>query len=323
MDTYIRGAREPSPVTSREYELSSIVDLRHLVALTKNYIRTYGEELTDNRMHKLVIDLLMGAMSNTRCTDSHRWIGKYFNEGSEFLDLFEQQVFDTLAFAMPLWREYDVDALHISMEDNPSSIFIGFKNMFENVNRLLLPTTNEDDSFLSRLQTSLFEQDFVIDFGRSMIHQVHETELMNLANGRITWAYLIEECLRINLELKRANTFIPDQISLDAIYRLVDFDELRTRFENSDRMDRLLTVSDATVAENMFDGIIQDLVTLIARIIHGNSDTLDFIYDQMLTRLNLMNYRGGFTINCTSFTWIGGAGLGRFTAYSSFIPQGR
>lgn len=314
MEAYIRRTGDVGSEQSEAYELSYLLDLRHLGDLTKSYLAVYGEELTDEKLHTLVIDLIYGFMTNVRCSHSHRWMGKFFNEGMEFIELFEKETSKALSSAINIWREYEPESIHIQIDKHLASTFIGFKRMIPNVNRTLLPTQNGLDTYIGQRIVPLFEQDVVMDFSNSMTYQVCEQELMALASGRITWAYLIEECMRINGELRKA-LYNPSQISVETVIEHIDIDELRTRFENSEVMERCLLIHDVRASDDILDNIVIDLAGLIARILHSNTEIMAVITDQLFLRLQASGYAGRVSFHCISFEWLNRAGVAKFGAF--------
>lgn len=296
------------------YEFSYLLDLRHLADLTKSYLAVYGEELTDEKLNILIIDLLYGLMTDLRFSHSHRWMRKFFQEGSEFIEHFEKEAAITLSSVINIWRDFEPECIHILIEQHISCTFIGFKPMLPNVNRTLLPTHNGMDTYIAQSVQTLFEQEVILDFSNSMAHEVCEQELISMANGRLTWAFLIEECLRVNSDITKRG-YHPVQMVAENIIEFLDIDELRARYENSAIMNRCLLVDDITVAEATFDNIIIDLAGLIARILYSNSEILSMIHSQLFQRLNASGYQGRVAFHCVGFSWLNRAGIAKFGAY--------
>ena len=314
MEAYIGGARAIGSQFTESYERSYLLDLRHLGDLTKNYLAVYGEELTEVKLNKLVVDLFYGTLTGSRCTANHRWMGKFFLEGHEFIEMFEKEAGKVMSSVLTNWRDYEPESAHIVVEEYLSSTFVGFRNMLPNVNRTLLPTQNGLDTYIAERVQTLFEQEIVLDFSNSMAHEVCEQELMSMANGRLTWAYLIEECMRVNNEMRKTGIH-PAQMVAENIIEFLDIDELRTRYENSPIMTRCLLVDDVSIAEAVFDRVIVDLAGLIARILYSNSEILSIIHSQLIGRLEATGYRGLVSFHCTGFTWLNRAGIAKFGAY--------
>ena len=65
METISRGTGGDCNELQRRYELSVYLDIRHLGSLCTTYLKIYGEELTDYKLHRLVADLLLGVFSQT------------------------------------------------------------------------------------------------------------------------------------------------------------------------------------------------------------------------------------------------------------------
>lgn len=314
MEAYIRRTGAVGSQQSETYEFSYLLDLRHLAAFAKNYLAVYGEELTDEKLNVLIIDLIYGLMTDLRFSQSHRWIRKFFQEGAEFIEHFEKETAIALSSVIPNWRDFEPECIHILIEQHISCTFIGFKPMLPNVNHTLLPTHNGMDTYIAQNVQALFEQEVILDFSNSMAHEVCEQELISMANGRLTWAFLIEECLRVNADITKRG-FHPIQMVAENIIEFLDVDELRARYENSPIMNRCLLVDDISVAEATFDNIIIDLAGLIARILYSNSEILTVIHSQLFQRLNASGHQGLVAFHCVGFQWMNRAGIAKFGAY--------
>lgn len=303
METVLRRTRGISAPVADEYELSVYLDLRHLGSLCDTYIRGYGEELPEEKLNRLVADLLLGVFSNTACSNGHRWLGRFFADGFFFIQKFEEEAKKTLRFAIPLWREYEPESVEVTIEHNLASTFIGFRNMFEGVNTNTLVGFSDDDAYISKRLDKIFDQDVIIDFRNNTIHQIYQEEITSIGSGRVTWAYLIEESMRINQEVLRRNP--STRFGTEELMEFIDVDEMRSRFESSDLMSRLLIISDAMVAESVFDNMVVDLAGIISRILISNSATLTMVVDQLTKRAEMMGITGTVTIHCTDFSWMG------------------
>lgn len=314
MEANLGRTRNLGSGIAETYEISCVLDLRHLADLTKNYLAVYGEELSDYKLNKLVIDLLYGLLTKCHSTDNHRWMRKFFNEGLEFIELFEKEASITLSSNFPLWREYESNEIHLTVENNLSSTFLGFKTMFPNVNRKLMTTHNGMDSYVNQRMNALFEQEVLLDFSNTMAYAVCEQELRLLSHGRITWAYLIEESTRLSMIMRNQGIY-PSKMSGSMLASLLDKEELKARFENSDTMNRLVTTEDVVAADRIFENIQLDLADLISRILFSNCETLTMIADQLFNRAKAMGYEGMVSFHCFEFQWLNRAGIAKFGAY--------
>lgn len=186
--------------------------------------------------------------------------------------------------------------------------------MFPNVNCALLPTHNGLDREVAETVQTLFEQEVILDFSNSMSDEVYEHELSNLARSRITWAYLIEECWRVNSEIRKVDLY-PAQMVREKIIDFLDVEELSLRYRSSPIMKRCLLSDDISMVEQEFDKIIVTLTSLIARIVHGNSETLNTISSQLMKRLKESGCRDLVSFHCIGFRWVGRVGVVKFGAY--------
>lgn len=187
--------------------------------------------------------------------------------------------------------------------------------MFENVNQNTLTPFSLDDQAITRRMTPVFEQEVIIDFRNNMHHQIQEVEIQSIGSGHVTWAYLVEESMRINLELLQRN-HLATTMDVDSVVALLDVDEMRSRFERTELMTRLITVADAYAADTVFDNMLLDLAGIISRIVYSNSDTLRMITDQLTMRAGAMGISGTVSIHCTNFQWLGQAAVVRFGVFT-------
>ena len=317
MGTYIRRTGSFNTGTGEDYEVFAVVDLRHLVSLTKSYISSYGEELTDLKMNNLIIDLLHATFTSYQSSDSHRWLRSFFNEGSEFIELFEKEASSTLNLVIPNWRDFEAECVHLVIEESISSTFIGFRKMFPNCNRNLLELSNDSDRFPLNKMKMIFEQEVLLDFSNSMSHTVDEAELDALSNGRISWAYLIEEITRISGIIRERNIFA-SQITVDTIVGLLDVTELTSRFENGDLYNRLILVEDSYACGILFDELLIDLAGLIARILYSNNEILNYIADQLALRARAHGYFANVSFHCVEVKWMNKAAIAKFGAFEVY-----
>lgn len=308
METGIGRAGRSGIVGESEYELSALINIQHLGSLCDVYFKSYGCEVSDQKLWRCVVDLIHCTVSGTRGSDSHRWICANFNEGIEFIERFEKETLQVLCYAIPLWREYDPAAFIVSVESTLASTFIGFRKMFKDCNRTILDQILEEDrSILKRIEP-IFEQDFVIDLTRTTYHHVDEQELSLLDECKVSWAYLIEECIRINSELRNqypeAIRYTPDDVC-----RLIDVDELRQRFNTTSMCSRIELISDCYAADMRFDNLVVEFANIISRVIDFNSQLFVMIVDQLWTRAALMGLQGMSTFHCIDFAWMNKAAV--------------
>lgn len=315
METISRGTGGDCNELQRRYELSVYLDIRHLGSLCTTYLKIYGEELVDYKLHRLVADLLLGVFSQSTSSQSHRWISTHFPDGFFFIQRFEEEARKTLQLSLPLWREYEPESVELTIEHNLASTFIGFRHMFENVNQNTLTPFSLDDQAITRRMTPVFEQEVIIDFRNNMQHQIQEVEIQSIGSGHVTWAYLVEESMRINLELLQRN-HLATTMDVDSVVALLDVNEMRSRFERTELMTRLITVADAYAADTVFDNMLLDLAGIISRIVYSNSDTLRMITDQLTMRASAMGINGTVSIHCTNFQWLGQAAVVRFGVFT-------
>lgn len=313
METWERRARGTGISVPIEYELSALINIAHLGSLCDIYFKSYGVDLDDRKLWKRLVDLFHCTVAGTRASDTHRWLSVYFNEGLEFIDRFEQETRMVLSHTLPLWREYDPETFVISIEHHLASTFIGFRKMFPNCSKNTLKAISDDDRAVLNKLTPTFKQDFVIDLSKAMPYGIDDQELLSLNNCQITWAYLIEECMRVNYEIVTKNphcTEITDEMIADHL----DVNELSMRFSKSSLSDRLMTVEDERAANTVFDMIVVELAGIIERILYWNSPLFTMMADQLLNRA-MLSGQGGYVYYCVNLEWMNKSAIVTFAGF--------
>ncbi len=69
-----KRTRNIGPQCHETYEFSHLINLDSLGVLFKRYISSYGEELSEERLNRAVLDLITGLLSSYRGTSTHRWL---------------------------------------------------------------------------------------------------------------------------------------------------------------------------------------------------------------------------------------------------------
>lgn len=314
MEAYARRTRNIGPQCHETYEFSHLINLDSLGVLFKRYISSYGEELSEERLNRAVLDLITGLLSSYRGTSTHRWLTRNFNEGFEFIELFEKEAGLLLGKFIPNWRDIESEAFHISIPDHLANTFIGVKPMLPNVNVGFLNTVNQDDTFIGNHLHPLFDTQFLLDFSKNMVTDINEVELQALSHCSITWAYLVEECMRISVELSKKGTN-PATITESLVVQYLDHEELQTRLNSSKIPDRILLIEDGYSLDRITEKFASNFASIVARVIYGNINLLCQIYEQITLQIRMMNYHGHYTIHCTNFEWFNRVGRVTFTAF--------
>lgn len=324
METIQGRTRGVSDAGESKYEFLALTDLTGLGSLSVRYLQSWGEDLSEEKLRRFVADLLYDYMTENHTSQSYRWVTRRYENGFDFIQRFEDEALLQLRTALPLWREYRPEDLVISIESHLGSSTIGYKEMLPGITKTVLSDINQDDKVMLMHLKPIAKQEFIIDFSKTMSHEISEPEFRMLNSGKITWAYLIEECIRINLQIdNRGLTNIGGEKIFDLVVSYVDVDELRTRFENTEYMHRVLVCNDIDSVDAVFDSIWMDFARIIYRILYNNEALLKMVYDQAMARASLLIPVGStISMHITNLQWMGQSAMVELSTFDTGIRRG-
>jgi len=318
LETRIRGTGGANSSSPLEYEASALMNVLHLSKLLELYLKTYGEELSPMKHNKILIDFIHVAMTDACDSLSHRWLHANFKESLEFMELFKKELFETLKHCFPLWREYPRENLVVSIDSIPTSLFIGYKIVLRDCNRDILKRLVRNDTVLLDYAEPLFTQDYVVNLANSTYLAINEQELAILQDCKISWALVIEDCLRtITLLIERnINSRHVDQ---EIIASLLDVDELKIRFVQGDVCSRLTALESESAAYTRFDSIISTYADILLRIIQCNYALFVFMRDQLSERAmqipTIDLTQPAVAVQCINLTWLNSSAIVTFGCF--------
>ena len=312
METHqVRGAGGSRVTLPLELEVSAYIQIYHLTSALVNYLGSYGEELTEEKLQRVVADLIVCTVTGYY-DKTHYWLTKTYLDGHVFVGYFEKEVRALLKECLPLWREYEPTNFYISIETN-GAVLIGFKNMFNGIPKQTLEVLNKHDTWQLDKMQPIMEHSYIVDFSQGI--DVDVSYIQSIGSIGITWGYLIEETLRISAmvprllaERQESGLLVNNNVSAMDLLPYLDHPELKTRHRSTDLYSRMISLTDGLVVYEQYNSIAESFAELIAKIINVNLNTLLTINQQLQRYMENLGIPG--LVNyCIGLHWIGRAAV--------------